>query len=31
LVDTYLVLWARIAPERLTTGERRQKRPLDIA
>ena len=23
LVDTHLVLWARIAPERLTTGERR--------
>ena len=22
LVDTHLVLWARIAPERLTTGER---------
>src|ERR1700739_4760021 len=23
LVDTHLVLWARIAPDRLTTGERR--------
>jgi PIN domain nuclease of toxin-antitoxin system len=23
LVDTHLVLWARVAPERLTTGERR--------
>ena len=23
LADTHLVLWARIAPERLTTGERR--------
>jgi PIN domain nuclease of toxin-antitoxin system len=23
LVDTHLVLWARIAPERLTAGERR--------
>ena len=23
LVDTHLVLWARIAPERLSTGERR--------
>ena len=23
LVDTHLILWARIAPERLTTGERR--------
>jgi PIN domain nuclease of toxin-antitoxin system len=23
LVDTHLVLWARIAPERLTIGERR--------
>jgi hypothetical protein len=23
LVDTHLVLWARVAPERLTAGERR--------
>ena len=28
LVDTHLVLWARIAPERLTAGERRM---LDTA